>query len=588
MQATLELGKDALSFGFGGTGKKSHNNTFDDFGEPFDKGDTIGCAIDLVDDTISFFKNGKSLGAAFSGPSRIVQGASLHPAVCIKNSTVRLQFRNPQFLPPGFRPVDDAGGLEQDEISAEFQRQLRQRASGAVNGPTCIVLEPTLELAEQVVAETAKFAKYLANPQLKLVKIIGKRDTRDILSDLRRGADIVVGTPGKIEQFLKSGELVLSRAKFLVLDEADRFASENLSFVVQLYTKMQESNGGHTQVCMFSATLHSREITELAESIAPRASWVDLKGKEHVPETVHHAVVYVDPKETKWTSAEYVTDGVHKGEKLAGDTYLSEGVKSMKPQALLKIIDAYKMDQCLIFCRTRLDCDLLSAFLSQKGGKKQVVGKETGKENPYTNVTLHSGLSASQRSENLDFFKQGFARFLICTDVAARGIDIAALPYVINMTLPDKTEDYIHRVGRTGRSDRMGLAISIIARSKEKVWYHTCPNRGDGCFNTTVAHAVPNTNPPRYDGGCCIWYNEPELALAIERRLRSPFDELDPVTLRYHTVGDVVYGRSKEEQQRLQSTVDLSAVARFVALEKETQASFLVTQKRLAEVLASK
>jgi len=73
-----------------------------------------------------------------------------------------------------------------------------------------------------------------------------------------------------------------------------------------------------------------------------------------------------------------------------------------------------------------------------------------------------------------------------CRDVAARGIDIKELPYVINVTLPDKEEDYIHRVGRVGRADRMGLAVSIAATAKEKVWYHQCPTRGEGCFNTNL------------------------------------------------------------------------------------------------------
>jgi len=101
-----------------------------------------------------------------------------------------------------------------------------------------------------------------------------------------------------------------------------------------------------------------------------------------------------------------------------------------------------------------------------------------------------------ERRRNLAAFREGHVRFLICTDVAARGIDINELPYVVNMTLPDVTENYIHRIGRVGRADKMGLAVSIVAPAKEKVWYHTCnKRRGIGCTNTKLVSS----------GGCTIW-----------------------------------------------------------------------------------
>lgn len=143
--------------------------------------------------------------------------------------------------------------------------------------------------------------------------------------------------------------------------------------------------------------------------------------------------------------------------------------------------------------------------------------------------------------DNLESFKNGEVRFLIATDVAARGIDVKELPFVINVTLPDKAEDYVHRVGRVGRAGAPGLAISLVATCEvflsvsvllvvfffvfcffqlgglqELVWYHTCNNK-DKCHNTRLVSK----------GGCAMWYNEPALLLAIEERIQGSVVELD-------------------------------------------------------------
>ena len=175
------------------------------------------------------------------------------------------------------------------------------------------------------------------------------------------------------------------------------------------------------------------------------------------------------------------------------------------------------MSQCIVFCRTNLDCDTLEAFLvAAGGGTRFKPGMERGKENRYSCVVLAGMRGMDERRRALEAFKAGDARLLICTDVAARGLDVKELPYVINMTLPDETENYIHRIGRVGRADRMGLAISLVAATaREKVWYHVCANRGAGCSNTALKDA----------GGCAIWYNEPALLRAVQRRLGVDADQ---------------------------------------------------------------
>jgi len=177
----------------------------------------------------------------------------------------------------------------------------------------------------------------------------------------------------------------------------------------------------------------------------------------------------------------------------------------------------------MIFCRTNADCDNLETFLCNHGGGKKFRGMvDSGKEHAYSCCVLAGMRSMQERRANLEAFKEGNVRFLICTDVAARGIDIKNLPYVINMTLPDEAENYIHRIGRVGRAERMGLAISIVAGDpvKEKVWYHKCANRGKGCSNRADASA----------GGCTVWYDEAALLLKVEQRLHQPISELNHST----------------------------------------------------------
>jgi len=235
--------------------------------------------------------------------------------------------------------------------------------------------------------------------------------------------------------------------------------------------------------------------------------WVDLKGKDSVPETVHHLVLPVDPtSDMSWSRQNPIphTDEVHKNDKVDVNNNSpeshSEAIKRLKPLKLKELLDALDCSQCLIFCRTNLDCDNLEAYLTALGGGRGFRGKvEKGVENPYSCVVMAGMRGNDERRENLQAFKDGDVRFLVCTDVAARGIDIKGLPYCINLCLPDKDEDYLHRVGRVGRADHMGLAISLVATQKEKVWYYDKKKWAKKELSTKLAD----------QGGCCIWYDEP-------------------------------------------------------------------------------
>jgi ATP-dependent RNA helicase DDX1 len=325
---------------------------------------------------------------------------------------------------------------------------------------------------------------------------------------------------------VKSKHLDLSQVRFFVLDEADRLTEpENMSQIMQLYNACPVGGTGDNrlQVCFFSATLHSEAIVNLSNKLCFQPVWVDLKGVDSVPETVHHVVYKVTPEKDfgllSSAKVRAVTDFVHpqgqsnsKSKPTGNQEESSLLIKELKPQILVKIVDHFKMSQCIVFCRTNLDCDNLETFLNAYGGGEKFSGvADSGKLNPYSCCVLGGMRSTQERRRNLEAFREGAVRFLICTDVAARGIDIQGLPFVINMTLPDESEHYIHRIGRVGRADLMGLAISIVADEgvQEKVWYHSCANRGKGCTNRQL----------KSQGGCTIWYNEGALLSDVCQRL---------------------------------------------------------------------
>ena len=261
--------------------------------------------------------------------------------------------------------------------------------------------------------------------------------------------------------------------------------------------------------------------------------WVDLKGQDSVPETVHHVVTMVDPTaDRRWMNAgkgRVATDGIHVGDQIRPGSKdpetLSEAVKVLKGFYVLQAIRQHKMDQALIFCRTKVDCDNLERWLKSSG-----VG---------SCVCLHGDRRPAERRENLAKFKEGEASFLICTDVAARGIDVRGVPYVVNVTLPDDKANYLHRIGRVGRASRMGLAISLVGSVPEKVWYHGCPSRGKSCGNARLTE----------QGGCAIWYQEPQLLAEIEDHLGVTIQQTDrDITVAADQFdGKVVYGAKKLE-----------------------------------------
>ncbi|KAM3932228.1 ATP-dependent RNA helicase DDX1 [Leptodactylus fuscus] len=576
LQASLDLGTDKFGFGFGGTGKKSHNKQFDNYGEEFTMHDTIGCYLDVDASRVKFSKNGKDLGHAFDIPSHLKNQAFFASCV-LKNAELKFNFGDEEFkFPPkdGFVALCKAPDGHVVKSQNTGSAQVAQ-TKNVPTAPKALIIEPSRELAEQTLNNVKQFKKYVDSPKLRELLIIGGVAAKDQLSVLESGVDIVVGTPGRIDDLISTGKLNLSQVRFLVLDEADGLLSQGYSdFINRIHQQIPQvtSDGKRLQVIVCSATLHSFDVKKLSEKIMHFPTWVDLKGEDSVPETVHHVVVTVNPKKDKqWERLgknHIRTDGVHdKDNTRPGGTSaetMSEAIKILKGEYTLRAIKEHNMDQAIIFCRTKLDCDNLEQYFIQHGGGPDRKGHQ------FSCVCLHSDRKPHERKQNLERFKKADVRFLICTDVAARGIDIHGVPYVINVTLPDEKQNYVHRIGRVGRAERMGLAISLVATEKEKVWYHVCSSRGKGCYNTRL----------KEDGGCTIWYNEMQLLSEIEEHLTCTISQVEPdmkVPVDDFD-GKVTYGQRRATGGGLyKGHVDILAptVQELASLEKEAQTSFL-------------
>jgi ATP-dependent RNA helicase RhlE len=275
--------------------------------------------------------------------------------------------------------------------------------------PRALVLVPTRELAAQVSEHTNNYARRLA---LRSTMIYGGVTIQAQIERLHRGVDIVVATPGRLLDHAERGTINLSRIEFLVLDEADRML--DLGFIDDIL-KVAEYLPAKRQTLLFSAT-YSPDIRQLADELLKQPQTIEVARRTITADAVTQALYEVD--------------------------------KSRKREMLSFLIRQGGWQQVLVFCRTRYGADKLTEELR------------------YDNISaaaIHSNKSQSIRTRTLEEFKQGKWRVLVATDVAARGLDIERLPQVVNYDLPQVPEDYVHRIGRTGRAGLTGEAISLVA-----------------------------------------------------------------------------------------------------------------------------
>ncbi|HWQ40116.1 MAG TPA: DEAD/DEAH box helicase [Burkholderiales bacterium] len=301
--------------------------------------------------------------------------------------------------------------------TAGFVLPMLQRLVGYVNNSVsparhpvrALILAPTRELAAQVEESVRVYGKYIA---LRSAAIYGGVPIDPQIAQLRQGAEILVATPGRLLDHVQSRSVTFHAVEFLVLDEADRML--DMGFLPDI-KRILSLLPPRRQNLLFSAT-YSEEIRALAKQLLNDPVHVEVAPRNSVTETVTHTIYEV--------------------------------ASAAKRDVLVSLVRARDMRQVLVFCNTKIGAGRL-AYRLQKDGVEA--------------AAIHSDRTQAERMQALAEFKEGRIRVLVATDIAARGLDIEGLPFVINYDVPANPEDYVHRIGRTGRAGSSGEAISLMS-----------------------------------------------------------------------------------------------------------------------------
>jgi ATP-dependent RNA helicase RhlE len=296
-----------------------------------------------------------------------------------------------------------------------IERILARREGGRPQRPQGLVLVPTRELAAQV---SRSLSTYGAPAQIRVTAIFGGVGMGAQIQSLKDGAHIVVATPGRLIDHMQRRTIDLSAIDILTLDEADRML--DLGFLPAL-RRVIRSLPRSRQTLLFSATL-SDAVVELAAEFTRNPARVDVSNDQAVAPTVAH--------------------------------HLHSVAFDQKRAVLTQVLTQDAASQALVFCKTKRGSDRVGQHLVRAGIKTAVI---------------HGNKSQGARTRALGDFKAGRVNVLVATDIAARGLDIAQLPLVINYDLPLVADDYIHRVGRTGRAGRSGRAVSLVSPADSRL-----------------------------------------------------------------------------------------------------------------------
>ncbi|MCE2733135.1 MAG: DEAD/DEAH box helicase [Cyclobacteriaceae bacterium] len=292
-----------------------------------------------------------------------------------------------------------------------FQKLVNQK----INRPQLrvLVLVPTRELAVQVEEEGRQLAQFLP---LKFALVFGGVSTFHQIKQIKSGVDVIIATPGRLLDLIQQKVIHLSTLTTLVLDEADRMLDMGFSKDIH---KILKYIPGDSQKLLFSATLPP-EIQDIAKNLLYKPVHITIEKKPE-QRTIEQAVYYVN--------------------------------KDSKKALLRHVIKEQSMKNVLVFARTKHGADKIVKDLVKNGISAEAI---------------HSNKSQNARLKALHNFKENATRVLVATDIASRGIDIQHLPYVINYEMPQSTETYTHRIGRTGRAGNLGIALSFCDPEEKK------------------------------------------------------------------------------------------------------------------------
>ncbi|MEC4727337.1 DEAD/DEAH box helicase [Shewanella sp. D64] len=277
-----------------------------------------------------------------------------------------------------------------------------------------LILTPTRELASQIADNINDYSKYM---ELSVLTIYGGVKLETQAQKIKRGADIIVATPGRLLEHIQACNLNLSNVDFLVLDEADRML--DMGFIADIQKILQSVNK-RSQKMLFSATF-SASVKKLANDLLVKPKLICVDKQNTTADTVSQVIYPVEQRR--------------------------------KRELVSELIGKKNWQQVLVFTATRDAADKLVKELNLDG---------------ITSSVVHGEKAQGNRRRALREFKEGKVRVLVATEVAARGLDIQDLEYVVNYDLPFLAEDYVHRIGRTGRAGKSGVAISLVSREEER------------------------------------------------------------------------------------------------------------------------
>ena len=301
--------------------------------------------------------------------------------------------------------------------TAAFGIPIVEQVDPSERSVQALVLTPTRELCQQVTAEIASLGR-LRN--VKPVAIYGGAAMDRQITALNRGAQVVVGTPGRVLDLIRRRELRLENVRTVILDEADRML--DMGFIVDVETILARCPR-QRQTALFSATMPYAILRICDRFMRRDAEHISVRPELRTVETTRQLVYYVAEQD--------------------------------KAAALVELADTFGFDRLLVFRHTQIGVDRLTTSLKRRGRNA---------------AALHGGLSQRDRERTLAAFKAGDIQFLVATNVASRGLDIVDLPYVLSYDIPEDADTYIHRVGRTGRAGRTGTAITFVAEWDLDAW----------------------------------------------------------------------------------------------------------------------
>ena len=284
-----------------------------------------------------------------------------------------------------------------------------QKVSSRSEGIKCIVMVPTRELAIQITEVFERLAQFT---KVKAFSVFGGVEQGPQIAQLEKGIDVLISTPGRMFDLVSQGHIKLNRIEVLVLDEADHMLDLGFIKDIQDLIRFLPKN---RQTLFFSATINEK-IKKLAYSLVRNAIRIQISPNDRVAKNITHSVAYIGMDDKRFF--------------------------------LERIIKENSESKILVFVRTKVRAERVFSALTRMGLKS---------------LTIHGDKDQVDRLDALNQFKRGEVKVLIATDVSARGIDIANVDYVVNYDLPEQAENYVHRVGRTGRGTQKGLAVSFCS-----------------------------------------------------------------------------------------------------------------------------